>query len=93
MLKSPLNFSDDHLDGDRVVATARHYHIGVAFAGLDELIVHRLNGGQILLDNLIKWSSAIVRVALDPPNEPDVGVRIDEYFDVAKIPYSRVDEQ
>jgi hypothetical protein len=93
VLKSPLNFSDDHLDGDRVVATARHYDVSVALARLYEFAMHRLHGGQVLLDNLIKWSSAIVRVALDPPNEPDVGVRIDEYFDVAKIPYSRVDEQ
>jgi len=93
VLQSPLNLSDDHLDGDRVVATARHYHIGVALAWLDELIMHRLNGGQILLDDLIERSSAIVRVPLDSANEPDVGIRVDEYLDVAKFPHSRVDEQ
>jgi len=93
VLKSPLNLSNDHLDGDRVVPTARHYDISVTLARLNELAMHRLNGRQVLLDDLIEWSAAIVGVALDSPYEPDVGVRIDEYLDVAKIPHSCVDEQ
>jgi len=93
VLKSPLNFSDDHLDRDRVVAAARDYDISVALARLYEFAMHRLHGGQVLLDDLIERSPAIVRVALDSPYEPDVCVRIDEYLDVAEIPHPGVDEQ
>jgi hypothetical protein len=93
VLQSPLNLSDDHLDGDCVVSTARHYDVGVTLAGLDEFAMHRLNGGQVLLDDFIEGSPANVGVALDSSNQPDVRIGIDEYFDIAKIPHSFVDEQ
>ena len=93
VLQSPLNLSDDHLDGDRVVTATRYYDISVTLAGLHEFAVHWLNGGQILFDYLIERPPAIVCITLDSPNEPDVRIRVYEYLDVAKIPHPRVDEQ
>jgi len=93
VLQSPLNLSDDHLDGDRVVPAARNYHVGVTLARLYELKMHRLDGGQVLLDDFVERPPTNVGVALDPANEPDVRIRIDEHLDVAKIPHAVVDEQ
>src|ERR1700674_319266 len=93
VLQSPLNLSDDHFDGDRVVSSARYNDIGVTLAGLDELAMHRLNSGQVLLDDFVERPPANVGVALDSSNEPDVRVRVDENLHVAELPHSFVDEQ
>jgi len=45
--------------------------------------MHRLHRRQVLLDYFVQRPAALVRVALDPTNEPDVGVGIDEHFDIA----------
>jgi len=81
-LQSPLDLSDYHLDRDRIVATARNDDVRVAFTRLDEFVVHRLNGGEVLLDDLIERPAADMGVALDAANEPDVGVRVDEHLHV-----------
>jgi len=52
-LQSPLDLSDDHLDCDRVVAAAWHDDISVTLARLDELQMHRLHRGQILVDDFV----------------------------------------
>src|SRR2546423_7706811 len=93
VLQSSLNLSDDHLDGDRVVSPARHYQVGVALARLDKLAMHRLNSGQVLFDDLVEGPPAIMCVALDASNKPDVRIRIDEHLDVAKVSHSLVHEQ
>jgi hypothetical protein len=81
-LQPALDFSDDHLDRDRVVATAGHDHIRVPLAGFDEFQMHRLHSCQLLLDDLVEWPSAVVCVTFDPPNKTDVGVGVDEDFHV-----------
>ena len=47
------------------MSPARHDHVGVALARLDELQMHRLHRRQVLLDDLIERSAAHVGVALD----------------------------
>jgi len=64
------------------VTTARHDHVRVAFAGLDELVVHRLNGCEVLLDDLIERSATHMGVPLDAAYEADVGVGVDEHLHV-----------
>jgi hypothetical protein len=93
VLQTPLNFSDDHLDRDRVVTAARNDHIRVSLARLDELEVHRLNGGQVLLDDFIQRPAAHVSVALDAADESNVRVGIDENLDVAEVANPFIDEQ
>ena len=71
---------------------ARHDHVRVAFAGLDELQMHRLHRREILIDNLVQRPPAVPGVSLQPPNQPNVGVGIDEDFDITQIPHVVVDE-
>jgi len=92
-LQSSLNLSDDHLDGDRVVSTARHDYIRIPFARLDKLAMHRLNCRQILLDDFIERPAAHVNVALDPADQSDVGIGIHEHFHVAQIADPLVNEE
>jgi hypothetical protein len=91
-LQSPLDLSDDHLDGDRIVSAPRHDDVGVAFAGLDELEVHRLHCRQVLFDNLIERAPAVPGVTLDPANETNVGVGIHKNLYVAQVANPVVDE-
>jgi len=65
------------------VSASRHDDVRIAFAGLDELEVHRLNRRQILFDNLIERPPAVPGVALDPANETNVGVGIHKHLHVA----------
>jgi hypothetical protein len=81
-LQSPLDLSDDHLDRDRVVSAARDDHVRVALARLDEFAMHRLNGREVLLDDLVEWPAANVGIALDAANEPDVRICVHEHLDV-----------
>jgi len=55
--------------------------------------MHRLNRRQVLLDDFVEGPPPGFGVALDPPNESDVGIRIDEDLDFAKVAHFRVDEQ
>jgi len=92
-LQSPLNLSDDHLDSDRIVSAPRHDNVSVPLARLDELEVHRLYRRQVLLDYLVERSSSFVGVALDATNEANVGIRVDEDFDITKVSQAVVHEQ
>jgi hypothetical protein len=93
VLQSSLNLSDDHLDSDRVVSPAGHYHVGVALARLDELEMHRLHGREVLFDDFVERPPAQVGVSLDAPDEPDVRIRVDEDFHIAEVAHSLVDEK
>jgi len=75
------------------VASARNDHVGVSLAWLDEFQMHRLNGRQVLLDDLVEWTAPYVRVALDPANESDVCVRVDEHLHVTELADTVVDEE
>jgi hypothetical protein len=88
-----LNLSDDHLDRDRVVTTARHDHISVPLARLDELEVHRLNRREVLIDDFVERTSAVAGVTFETPNQPNVSIRVDKYFDVAQLPHSLIDKK
>ena len=86
--QSSLNLRDDHLDGDGVVPAARHDDVRIALARLDELQVHRLDGGQVLVEDFVERAAALRDVAPDAANEPDVGVGVDEDFHVAQLAHS-----
>ena len=84
---------DDHVDGDRVVAAARHDHVGIALARLDELQVHRLDGSEVLVEDFVERAAALGHVAANAADEADVGVGVDEDLHVAEIAHTRVSEQ
>jgi hypothetical protein len=89
----PLDLSHDHLDRYRVVSAARNDDIRIALARLDELEMHRLHRREVLLYDIVERPTARSGVALDAPDQSDVGVRIDENFHVTKLPDSGIDEQ
>jgi len=92
-LQAALDLSDDHFDRDRVVTSSRHDHVGVPLARLDELQMHRLHGREILLDHVVERASAYMRVALDAPDEPHIGLGIDEHLHIAQLAQPLIDEQ
>ena len=80
--------------GDGVVAAAApSIDVSVPPRRLDELQVHRLDGREVLVDDFIERPATLARIALDASNETDVGVGVDEHFDVAQLSYSRIGEQ
>src|SRR5687767_3500494 len=84
---------DDHLDRDRIVSASWNNDVCIAFARLDELQVHRLDSRQVLLDDLREGAAAGGHVALDPPDEADICVCVDEDLDVAQLAHPLVDEE
>jgi hypothetical protein len=91
--EAALDLGDDHLGGHRVVPAARHDHVGVALARLDELQVHRPHGGQVLLEDLVERAPAVRHVAPQPAHEAHVGVGVDVDLHVAHLAHARVDEE
>src|SRR3954468_21074329 len=88
-----LNFSHDHFNRDRVVSAAGDDDVRVSLARFDELQVHWLNGRKVLIDYFVERSTTLSRVPLQAPNQPDIRVSVDEYFDVAQLAHSIVDEK
>jgi len=92
-LQAALDLSDDHFDRDRVVTSPRHDHVGVPLARLDELQMHRLHGREVLLYHVVERASAYMRVALDAPDEPHIGLSIDEHLHIAQLAQPLINEQ
>jgi len=65
-----------------ILAALGHDYVGVLFAWLNECLVHRLNGGQILRYDRIKRPSALLHVAHDTAQNADVGIGIHEYLHI-----------
>ena len=86
------NLRDDHRDRNLIVATARNDDVRVPLAGLDELEVHRLHRGQILIENLLERAIALDQIAPESSDQPNVGVRVDENLHVEQVPDSGVEK-
>ena len=84
---------EEEIDRNGVLATAGDDEVGVALAGFDKLLVHRLHGGEVLIEDLIKGPPADRHVAADPTNESRIGVRIDEDLDVEMVADAFIDEE
>jgi len=65
------------------VSAARDDNVRVALARLDELAMHRLNGREVLLDDLVEWPAANMGIPLDAADKPDVRIRVNEHLYVA----------
>eukprot|EP00327_Prymnesium_parvum_P028707 CAMPEP_0195579036 /NCGR_PEP_ID=MMETSP0814-20130614/13180_1 /TAXON_ID=97485 /ORGANISM="Prymnesium parvum, Strain Texoma1" /LENGTH=334 /DNA_ID=CAMNT_0040715673 /DNA_START=107 /DNA_END=1107 /DNA_ORIENTATION=+ len=79
-----LESGDHHLQRDRVEASGDD-HVGVALARLDELIVHRPDGIEVLADHRAHLAATLADVALQPADEADIRVRVDEDLDVEHV--------
>lgn len=71
----------------------RNDHIGVPLGRLDELEVHRLYGGQVLVEDLVQGAAPLGGVSPNAPDEADVGIGIDEHLHVTELAHTRVPEQ
>ncbi len=74
------------------MSALRQNDVRVALGRLHELEVHRLDGVQVLIDYRVHRPAALGDVALQPANEPRVGVGVDEHLDVHQFAQRRVGE-
>src|SRR5690606_24064723 len=88
-LKEP---GDQDLEGDVVVATLRDDEVGPPPGGLDELLVHRAHRSVVLLADRGERAAALLEVAPDAAEHPDVGVGVHEDLDVELLADRRRDE-
>src|ERR1035437_3944068 len=72
---------------------ARHDDVRVALARLDELEMHGMDRGEVLVEDLLQRPAALFHVAADAADEPDVGGGVDEGLHVATRPHALVHEQ
>jgi len=74
--------SEDHFDGDAIVAASRNDDVGNPLRRLDELQVHRAHGLFVLIENGFHRATAFLHVASNAAHEAYVVRRIDVDFDV-----------
>src|SRR3972149_3245438 len=75
---------DDHIHRHSVEPPFGEDHIGIALGRLDELEMHGSHAGLILLNHTVDRPAALYQIALQPADEADVGIGVDEDFDVEK---------
>ena len=76
---------DDEIEGDEIVAAFGYDDVGISFRRLDEFQMHRPDGFVILLSDGIKVAAAFAHIAADAAKDADIGVGIDENFDIEHI--------
>ena len=64
--------------------------VGVLAARLNELLVHGLDGRQVLRDDALKRAAAVAHVAQRAAQDANIGVGLDEDLDVEHFAQPRV---
>ena len=80
---------DDRVQRHLVLATLRDNEVGPALGGFDELLVHRPNGPEVLIDDGPESPSAALDIADEPTDESNIRRRVHEKLDIdsfAKLP-------
>ncbi len=85
----------NHPDRDLITPAMRDHNVRMALRRLDERKVHRADGPEVLLHDRVEVPPAILDVAQEPSNDPDVIVGVDEIFTssclrIASIPRTRM---
>ena len=83
---------DEHVEGGRVHAAVGDDDVGVALRRLDELQVHGPDGRQVLVDDAGRRAAAIGDVALEAPDEADVGIGVDVDLEVEQLAQAGLEE-
>ena len=84
------NALHDHVERDEVVPALEHDDVRVLAARLNELLVHGLDGREVLRDDALERAAAVADVAQGAAQDAHVGVGLDENFNVEHIAQGRV---
>ena len=67
-----------HLDGGGVLAAVGDDDVSVALAGLNESLMHGLDGGEVLVDDAVEGAAALLDVPHQTAQDALVGVGVHE---------------
>lgn len=69
-----------HLDGGGVLAAVGDDDVRVALAGLNESLMHGLDGGEVLVDNAVEGAAALLDVPHQTAQDALIGIGVYENF-------------
>lgn len=75
----------DHVQRHQIVPALQHDNVGVLPGGLHELLVHGLDGGQVLGHHRLQRAATLLHVPQGTAQDTHVGVRFHENFDIQQI--------
>ena len=81
-----LDAVDDHFQRDEVLAALGNNEVRVFLAGLHELLVHGLDGGEILADHRVQAPPPLLHIPGDAAEDTHIGVGIHKNLDVHQVP-------
>ena len=76
---------EHHVQRDLIVSALGDDDIRLALRGLNELLVHGLDGGQVLIHDALKAPAAVAHVAHDPAQDAHVRIRVDVDLDIHQV--------
>ena len=74
-----------HFERDLIIATLRNDNVRIALARFHKLLVHGLDGGEILVHHAVKAAATVTHIAHDTAQDAHVRVGVDENLDIHKI--------
>ena len=69
-----------HLDGGGVLAAVGDDDVSVALAGLNESLMHGLDGGEVLVDDAVEGAAALLDVPHQTAQDTLIGISVHENF-------------
>ena len=80
-----LDTIDYHVHGYLVHAALRDDDIGVALCRLYKCLMHRLDGGEVLIDDAVERAPALYDVTAYAAQDTDIRICIDEELYVHEV--------
>ena len=82
----------NHIQRHQVVPPGQHHDVGVLARGLDKLLVHGLDGVEVLGDHRVQRTAPLLHVPKDAAQYAHVGVGVHEDLHVHQLPQGRIGE-
>ena len=76
----------DHFHGDQVMAANGDDDIRVFFTGFHIHFMHGLYGRQILIDDRVQGTAALIDIPADTPQDADIGIGVHKNADIHQLP-------
>src|SRR5690606_33621090 len=80
--KNCFYFRHHKIDCDLIFPAFRDDKIRVSLCRFDELVVHRADDRQVLVDDRSDGAAALFDIPADTADDPEIRVRIDKEFDI-----------